>query len=290
MELILVFLLISNIILGSLRDIYNKKILKSINPLDYQLGYILATNIIFGLIGLGLGWFSRFHINFLMILNAAITALALIFYFKAIKMDDISKISPLENLNILFIFIIAVIFLKEPLNFQMIIGILALLFGVYIIHLQTSDFLSPFREIPKSKSFRYILAFSFLMGLNRIFAKMIIPINGPMTYFFLYFNFCFVFYLLYLLFIKYNIKEAIKNCLKLKRDIFSVSYLASLENITYYAALSIGMVSQVSSISRASSLLTVFLGSIIFKEKSMPYRLLGASIVFFAALVLITVN
>ena len=79
-------------------------------PMDYTFSYILSTNIIFGLTGFALGWFSNFVINYLLIINSIITVVALLFYFKAMKIDDVSKISPLQNINILFIVAFAALF------------------------------------------------------------------------------------------------------------------------------------------------------------------------------------
>jgi len=193
-------LVIANIILSSFRDIYNKKVLKNMEPMDYTFGYILSTNIIFGLTGFALGWFSNFVINYLLIINSIITVVALLFYFKAMKIDDVSKISPLQNINILFIVVFAALFLKEVITPLLLFGCILITFGVYIIHLKGKNVLEPIEEISKSKSFKFIIIYSLFISINIILGKFLVSSIEPKTYFFIFFNFSFIFLLLYLIF------------------------------------------------------------------------------------------
>lgn len=83
----------------------------------------------------GFSSFAYFYI-FLAILNGVIEIFGYIFYFKALKLEEASRIAPLFYLSPLFILIFAAIFLNEifaPLKY---LGILLLVIGAVLISMK----------------------------------------------------------------------------------------------------------------------------------------------------------
>ena len=61
------------------------------------------------------------------------TTLSSLFTFRALKLGDASLVSSLERLSLVFAVIFAVIFLKEKLNWQVILGVLLMIGGAILI-------------------------------------------------------------------------------------------------------------------------------------------------------------
>jgi bacterial/archaeal transporter family protein len=61
------------------------------------------------------------------------TTLSSLFTFRALKLGDASLVSSLERLSLVFAVIFAVLFLKEKLNWQVVVGVLLMIGGAVLI-------------------------------------------------------------------------------------------------------------------------------------------------------------
>ena len=61
------------------------------------------------------------------------TTLSSLLSFKALKLGDASLVSSLERLSLVFAVVFAVFFLKEKLNWQVVVGILLMIGGAVLI-------------------------------------------------------------------------------------------------------------------------------------------------------------
>lgn len=61
------------------------------------------------------------------------TCLSSLFTFRALKLGPASLISSLERLSLVFAVVLAVLFLKEKLNWQVIVGIVLMIGGAVLI-------------------------------------------------------------------------------------------------------------------------------------------------------------
>lgn len=75
---------------------------------------------------------SKFSLLFL-ILSALATGISWLFYFKAIQIGEVSKVSPIDKLSLVLTIIFAVIFLKEKLTLATGIGALLMTLGALVI-------------------------------------------------------------------------------------------------------------------------------------------------------------
>jgi len=80
----------------------------------------------------GFSFFSRFNI-FLALISGALSLLTTIFYFKALKVEEVSRVIPFFYLSTLFISLFAAIFLGEVFTPLKYLGILLLVFGAMLI-------------------------------------------------------------------------------------------------------------------------------------------------------------
>ena len=71
------------------------------------------------------------------VLSGIAIGLSWLFYFKALQIGNVNKVIVIDKLSIVFIIILAAIFLKEALNIKIIIGVLFIVSGTLIISLQS---------------------------------------------------------------------------------------------------------------------------------------------------------
>lgn len=70
-----------------------------------------------------------------LIVSGISTGLSWIFYFKALQIGEVAKVTVIDKLSIVFTIILAFIFLKETISLKMIIGIVLIFAGTLIISL-----------------------------------------------------------------------------------------------------------------------------------------------------------
>jgi transporter family protein len=63
----------------------------------------------------------------------AISAIAYLFYFAAIKMGDVSRVAPLDRVSLVFSVILAAMFLKEEANGPTIFGVTLMAIGALVV-------------------------------------------------------------------------------------------------------------------------------------------------------------
>lgn len=64
---------------------------------------------------------SKTNIMFL-ILSGLATGLSWIFYFKALETGNVSKVAPIDKLSVVFVMILAFLFLQETMDIKTVIG------------------------------------------------------------------------------------------------------------------------------------------------------------------------
>ncbi len=70
-----------------------------------------------------------------LVLAGVLTCVSSLLTFAALKIGDASRVSPLERVSLVFAIILAVVFLKERLNWQLVVGALLMTGGAIIIAL-----------------------------------------------------------------------------------------------------------------------------------------------------------
>ena len=81
-----------------------------------------------------LGSISRFSMIFL-VLSGIATGISWLFYFRALQLGNASQVAPIDKLSLVFTIILAAIFLKEKLSFQVALGAILMSLGAILITL-----------------------------------------------------------------------------------------------------------------------------------------------------------
>lgn len=70
-----------------------------------------------------------------LVVGGVVTTISSLLTFQALKLGDASRVNPLERLSLVFAILFAVLFLKEKINWQIIVGALLMAGGAVIIAL-----------------------------------------------------------------------------------------------------------------------------------------------------------
>lgn len=68
-----------------------------------------------------------------LIIAGIVTCLSSLFSFRALKLGNASQVSPITNVSLLFAVVLAIVFLKEKLNWQVVIGAVLMAVGAVVI-------------------------------------------------------------------------------------------------------------------------------------------------------------
>lgn len=78
------------------------------------------------------GSISQFSLLFL-ILSGITTGLSWLFYFRALQLGNASQVAPIDKLSLALTVILAVLFLREKVNFSIIMGVVLMTIGTFLI-------------------------------------------------------------------------------------------------------------------------------------------------------------
>jgi len=68
-----------------------------------------------------------------LVLSGLATGASWLFYFHALKLGPASRVAPVDKLSVVFVFIIAVLFLGEPLTLKAVAGTLCIIVGAVLL-------------------------------------------------------------------------------------------------------------------------------------------------------------
>ena len=66
-------------------------------------------------------------------LSGVATGLSWLCYFRALQLGDASQVAPVDKLGVVFVLLLAAIFLKEKLNLQQLVGALLIVTGAVVL-------------------------------------------------------------------------------------------------------------------------------------------------------------
>ncbi|MCL4479694.1 MAG: EamA family transporter [Deltaproteobacteria bacterium] len=105
-----------------------------------------------------------------LLLSGVLVELALIPYFKALSLEDASRISPLFQSMPVFVLLLSSIFLRETLTHRQLLGFLLILSGSFIVSMHKTD--AGIFKI--RKAFWWVLLASILWALPAVMFKFVV--------------------------------------------------------------------------------------------------------------------
>lgn len=275
------------ILTRSTEYLYTKKILKENSPLVFS--FIRAV------FGLGFIVIISFFIdltinltNLLFIFLISLLATAGIYYRnKSFQKFEVSYVAPMLNLIPFFVFVFALIFLKEELTPVKIIGILFVTLSLYILNLSGGKkLLSPFIDFIKQKKTLVILPI-LLFSITAILDKYTLLSVKPLTFIF-YLSIFFVLNFLMLILITKKFGETKKSITKNFKYYIIIGALLLASQVGQYYATSLKEISLVNPLLMSSSLVVILASGKIFQEKHI-FRKLFSTLILIIGVTLILI-
>lgn len=212
--------------------------------------------------------------------SVVLNVFAAVFVYRAIKISEISLISPISAFNPVFAALISFITLGERIGIRGALGIGLVVLGAYILQISKANlgFLAPFKKLLSHKGVQLSLLAYFIWGITPSFEKIAIfhtePEVPPFASLIGLLLLNIVFFFLVARFSKFNFRAA-KKFFPL---IFLVGLLSGIGGSVGFIALSRGPIGFVTAVFKLSMVFTVVFGWLIFKEKDLKNRLLGSLI------------
>lgn len=268
----------------SLKDVSSKKSLKNIDEyisswslIFFALPFLLPLLLFIEIPSLG----NKFWLALLV--SCSLNVIATIFYMKAIKHSDLSITVPMVTFTPLFLLFTSPLIVGEFPTFLGLIGVLLIVLGSYTLNIKQrhEGYLVPFRALLKEKGPKLMLLVAFIWSITSNFDKIGVQNSSPI-FWAISVN---IFMILVMLPIMlYKSKGSFQNIRTNYKTLFPIGLFSALALIFQMTAISLTLVAYVISIKRASALMSVLFGHLIFKEKDIRERLVGAVIMIIGVL------
>ncbi|MBF0451891.1 MAG: EamA family transporter [Candidatus Magnetomorum sp.] len=204
----------------------------------------------------------------------------------AIHISPLSLTMPFLAFTPVFVVVTGAVFLHESLNVWGIAGILSIVVGAYVLHIDKKDkrLLAPIFVMFKNWGSILMFCAAFAYSFAAVFGKQAILYSSP-TYFgmlfFIIFNGLTIIVLIFSGKIRLGIickrypKGLIAGC-AMYGDIIAHSLGVSFAKVAYFVSLK-----------RLNILISIFYASIFFQEKNLAIRSIGAIFMFAGAIVIV---
>lgn len=197
------------------------------------------------------------------------------FIIKALSIGDLSAIAPINSYKPIVAMLVGYLYLGEIPAVKALLGILLIIGGTYfILGSKNSVNVNPIAI------FYRVLALIF-SGTEAIFIKKVVILSGVFNSFFLWSLFGLIFASIFLLISKH--KPVIKSA---KYQLFLVLAVGLMQYSTNFVFSKMN-VSYALALFQLSTILSVFLGANIFKEKDFKTKLIGSVIMASGAVIII---
>lgn len=288
--LLIIFSTFTRILSNSFLGVFQKKLAglsfssNFINFISYCLLFISL--IIF--LPLKSGYTANFNISEQIFIFAFLTgltgAIGNALQIKALKLGELSILAPINSYKIIFSIFFSFFILHEIPSLAAFLGIILIIFGSYFIFDTTKEGFC--FSLLKRKDIQYRIYAVFFTGLEAIFIKKMILLSDSFMALILWAFSTAVFSFLFLF--SNTEKIAFKKIdFKSLKLFFYLTLCLGIMQLSTNILFKLINVSYALSLFQLSSVLSVFLGYKIFKEKSFIKKLTGSFIMVIGASIVI---
>lgn len=240
---------------------------------------LLAVSLYMGIPEIGTGFYSS------VLVTAVLNVIAAILYYRALRITDLSLSVPMISFTPVFLIFTSFILLGESPSSFGIAGILLIVAGSYVLNYSGKRGLSdPVRNILGNRGILYMLAVAFLFSISANFDKLVVKNSDP------YFGHSMVFLVIGCSFLVISWVRKSGSQVSYYRNFpgfFIVGSVLALEAIAINIAYTMQIVPYVISVKRTSILFGVLFGGLVFREKNIHIKVLGAVVMLTGAVFII---
>ena len=266
------------------KDVLSKKSLKDIDEYVvawslpcFALPFLLPLLLFTEIPPLG----ERFWLA--LVTGGTLYAFTLVLYMKAIKSSDLSITVPMLTFTPLFLLITSPLMVGEFPGIFGLIGIFLIVTGSYLLNInkKSHGYLAPFKALLKEKGPRLMLVVAFIWSITANIDKIGLQNSSPL-FWVIAVDIYVALLMLPLCTFRRNRKTA--QIRANWRALLTLGLFGGLTAVCQMTAISLTLVAYVISIKRTSAIGGVLFGYLIFKEKGIRARLVGAIVMVFGVL------
>jgi drug/metabolite transporter (DMT)-like permease len=217
--------------------------------------------------------------------GGSLNVVAFTLYIKAIKVSDLSLTVPMVTLTPLFLLVTSPWILRESASLADVIGICLIVAGSYVLNLKarSAGYFAPVRALFREPGTRFMFLVALLWSFTSTFDKIGVQNSSPIFWAFALFTFLAVGMLPIALYKSRPHLHQIGDNL----GILSAIGLCTATAVAFQMwAVNLTLLTNVIAIKRTSALMSVYLGHLIFKEKGLQERLLGAAVMVVGVIIM----
>ncbi|MBI1974209.1 EamA family transporter [Candidatus Micrarchaeota archaeon] len=219
------------------------------------------------------------------VLSAAFNSFAYVLGARALRVSPISIVGPMLALTPAWLLLLGPLLIGENPTVWGAGGVLLVMAGTYFMRFgeRKKGFLEPFKALAREPGVRMMIVVTFLFGISSILDKIALKASSPVFYITIL-----SILLSAILFTMARIKsKSIKPMITKVKHLVPIGVLFGLSLIAQMIAFSLTIVVYATSLKRSDMLFSIIYGKLLFKEKEIKSRLLGASIMLAGALLII---
>lgn len=277
-------------VLTSFNPIFYKRMLRDVDTIIVVWGVTLLSLPLLGLLTLALtpqlprlDWLFAVGVMGSAVLNV----IAQLASTHALKLADVSLVTPLLIFSPVFTVLISAVFLKEIPSVKGLLGVGLVLAGAYWLNLKPGeDWAVPFKSVAFTPGVAFVLLAGLLWAITPLFEKTAIQHTYPENSSFTAFMATTLLALLITPVAMNRGKLAIRKLSLHRSDLTLAVVIAGTAPVLGYAAFSLGFVGYVTTLFKLSTLMTVVWSFLFLKERGMAQRLPGSFVMVIGAILI----
>ncbi|MBI5291385.1 MAG: EamA family transporter [Chloroflexi bacterium] len=277
-------------LLTSFNPILYKRILQDAEPLVVVWGVTLLALPLLGLFTLALtSEYPRIDGLFVLSVSGAagLNVMAHLASTKALKLADVSLVTPLLTFSPVFTLLISAVLFGETPSARGLLGVGLVLVGAYWLNLSSADRLAPLKAFALKPGIMLILLAGLLWAVTPLLEKTAIRHTSPESPRFAAFVATALLAIMLTPGVVARGRAAISKLFLHRREWWLAALIAGSAPILGYTAFSLGFVGYVTTLFKLSTILTVLWGSLFLKERNLAQRLPGSLMMVVGAVLIV---
>jgi len=219
--------------------------------------------------------------------SAILNVIAHLASTKALKLADVSLVTPLLIFSPVFTVLISAVFLDEVPSLKGMLGVGFVLFGAYSINFNKEQkWFTPIKSLALTPGVGLVILAGLLWAITPLFEKLAIQHTQPENPRFAAFVATALLTFILSPLVMARGRSMIRGMMGQRSSLLWAALIAGIAPILGYTAFSLGYVGYVTSLFKLSTLLTVIWGSVLLKEGNFRSRLPAAMVMVIGAILI----
>jgi len=206
---------------------------------------------------------------------------AILLYYRALRVSPLSLSLPFLSFTPVFLIVISFVLLRQPVTIAGAAGIALIGLGGYTMNLSALrlGFLEPIRAVARERGSLYMLIIALIYSFTSALGKLGVGHSSPAFFGFTYYLALAI--CLLPIIIRRSGRERFPGLLKgTFRIALLPAFFDALATVSHFYAVSMANVAYMVAVKRTSLLIGTMYGFLLFRERNIRERLIGAVLMF----------